>query len=63
MDLSHAYTAPACNTLALGFLGLEENLFLLVTKTSKIFKLVTRLALVFFAGHWKPSICTESPHF
>ena len=27
MDLLHAYTAPACNILAFGFLGVEETCF------------------------------------
>ena len=62
MYLSHAYTAPAFNILALGFLGLEKTCFFWKRKLVKYPYLWQVLHWYLFAGHWNLSTCKES-HF
>ena len=47
MDLSQAYTAPACNIWALGFLCLNDACFFLVIGACEVSIFMTRLALEF----------------
>ena len=63
MDLSHAYTVPACNMWVLDFLDLEKTCFFWKHKLVKCPYLWQVLHWYFFAGHWKPSTCKASPHF
>ena len=53
---------PACNWCALGFLCLKGACFFWKHILVKCPNLWQALHWYFFAGHWNPSICTESLH-
>ena len=63
MALSLAYTVPACNWCAFGFLGLKGAFFFWLQSLIKCPNLWQALHWNFLAGHWKPSTWAESPHF